>query len=151
MGSTKTNALVDTGADISVMSKQFLNKTGFTHGQLKPASCKTIIAVNGQHVRILGKIQLCISIQNKSFNHLVHVLDNLHHSLILGRDFLKRNEAKLDFSTDIFVLDDNPKINSVTRVQLQEHKPWLARTKSFNTILKRSETFITICFEAKAF
>lgn len=144
MGSTKTNALVDTGADISVMSKQFLNKTGFTHGQLKPTSCKTIIAVNGQHVRILGKIQLCISIQNKSFNHLVHVLDNLHHSLILGRDFLKRNEAKLDFSTDTFELDDNPKINTVAHVQLQEHKPGLARTKSVNTIPKRSETFIKI-------
>jgi hypothetical protein len=39
----------------------------------------------------------------------VHVLDNLNPSLILGRDFLKKNEAKLDFSTDTFELDDNPK------------------------------------------
>jgi predicted aspartyl protease len=134
VGNTKTNALVDTGADFSVMSKQFLDKTGFTRGQLKPASCKTTIAANGQHARILGKIQLSISIQNKHFNHLMHVLNNLHHSRMLGRDFCERNETKLDFSTDTFELDDNPKINYVTHVQLQKHKPGLARTKSVNTI-----------------
>jgi len=75
VGNTKTNALVDTGADTSVMRKQFLDKTGFTNGQLEPASCKTIIAVNGQHVRILGKIQLCISNQSENVNDLVHVFD----------------------------------------------------------------------------
>lgn len=73
VGGIKTNALIDnTGANISVMNKQFLNKTPYSTNSLKPSDIESVIAVNGNHVKVLGKLELSITIGTKIFITVVY-------------------------------------------------------------------------------
>lgn len=84
---TKTFALIDTGASISCVSQSFLSKTDLANSKLESPDFSFIKGVSGQKLRVLGKIVLPISFSGQEFEFPVHVIENLHHSFILGMDF----------------------------------------------------------------
>lgn len=56
LGDIKTKALIDTGANISVMNINFLSNTTYADKALSPSHVKQVLAANGNHVKVLGKI-----------------------------------------------------------------------------------------------
>lgn len=92
LGDTKTKALIDTGAN-----KNFLSTTTYADKALNPSHVKQVLAANGNHVKVLGKISIDVTIGSRSFTQTFHVLDQLHHNLILGFDFMKTHGAFLNF------------------------------------------------------
>lgn len=86
----KTNALVDTGASISVISTAFFSKTSFENSVLQTPDYEFVNGVEG-HLKVLGKLKIPISFKGGTFSFPVYVVDRLPHSLIIGLDFLKKN------------------------------------------------------------
>lgn len=78
----KTNALVDTGASISVISTAFLSKTSFANSVLQKPDYHFVNGVGGQ-LKVLGKLKLPITFKAGTFTCVVHVVDRLPHSLII--------------------------------------------------------------------
>lgn len=72
---------------------------------------------------------------------MVYVLNKLHHSLILGVDFLHNTQANLNFFTNTVELTDNPGISCITKL---DTKAGIARTKKAITIPQRSEMLISV-------
>lgn len=70
----KTNALVDTGASISVISTVFLSKTSFENSVLQTPDFE--FDVEG-HLKVLGKLKIPISLKDGTFSFPVHVVDRL--------------------------------------------------------------------------
>lgn len=66
MGGSKTFALIDTGANLSVMSKQFLDKTPYSTRFSQPSIIRSVKAVNGEHVKVLGKLDILITIGDEN-------------------------------------------------------------------------------------
>ena len=60
IGGQKTQALVDTGASISCISKAFLEKTGLNISKFQNCNLKEIIGVGGEKHKILGKVEVPI-------------------------------------------------------------------------------------------
>ncbi|CAG2203607.1 unnamed protein product [Mytilus edulis] len=141
VGGTRTCALVDTGANISVMSKQFFLRTPYSTHKLEPPDITSVIAVNGNHVKVLGKVNISVTIGNRNFRASIYVLPQLHHSLILGVDFLKQTKAKLNFETDTFEIFEN---NDVVTLSRLTSKQGLAKTSKSNNNSKRSQTLISV-------
>lgn len=96
IGGRKTHGLIDTGAGISCISKTFLDKTDFKNSTFQNCTLKEIIGVGGERHRILGKVDIPIAVSGFKISYHFYVLDSLHHSLILGIDFLKHHKVQID-------------------------------------------------------
>lgn len=98
VNSTKTNALCDTGASISCVSKPFLNKALPSLSVLKPSPIKSIVGVGGEQHSVAGMFDLKINFDGLSVDFSFHVVESLHHTLILGIDFMEFHKVKLDIA-----------------------------------------------------
>lgn len=96
VGGRKTQALVDTGASISCISTAFLNKTNFKSSKFQNCSLKEIVGVGGERHQILGKIKIPLLISGIQICSEFFVLNELHHSVILGMDFLTTHKVSID-------------------------------------------------------
>ncbi|KAL9954328.1 hypothetical protein ACROYT_G041849 [Oculina patagonica] len=89
--------LVDTGACVSAIDKQFFAKI---YGQFPPklsdCSLSSIQAVGGGTVQVLGKITVPLQLNGCEYPCEFHVMQNLTCDAILGRDFLQANKALID-------------------------------------------------------
>ena len=104
---SNTKCLVDTGACISYISLNFLRST-FPHlcTKLQPSRHQHVYGVGGETHQVLGAVDIPIPIQSKSYIAKVHIFKNLHHNLILGRDFLKQHNAIIDLGKDYVTFDE---------------------------------------------
>ena len=106
MASVPVQALVDTGAMISCISHNLLNKI--------PNKCITKVTprfeavkgVGGHIHRVLSCVRLPFVTHGQHFTHTFHVLDG-HHSLILGMDFLEPKKAQIDLASNRLSLEGN--------------------------------------------
>ena len=89
----KTNALCDTGASISYCNKAFRQKMLQSESGIKPANIQTVVGVGGEQHSVSGKVDLDISFNGLTVSFAFHVIKNLHHSLILGIDFMESTES----------------------------------------------------------
>ncbi|XP_078379487.1 uncharacterized protein LOC144662533 [Oculina patagonica] len=94
--------LVDTGACVSAIDKQFFAKI---YGQFPPkmsdCSLSSIQAVGGGTVKVLGKITVPLQLNGCEYPCEFHVMQNLTCDAILGRDFLQANKALIDLDNSI--------------------------------------------------
>ncbi|CAG2233953.1 unnamed protein product [Mytilus edulis] len=136
----KTHGLIDTGASISIINKELLDKTGYAQNRLKPPTYLKIKGVSGQKLNVLGKIEIDIMIDGKIFKYPLNVVENVHHSLILGFDFINHFNGKIDCGNKtLYLIDGKEALVS----QIKEIFG-LARTTEAITIPKKSESIITI-------
>ncbi|CAG2242137.1 unnamed protein product [Mytilus edulis] len=113
VNSIPTNALVDTGADISCISQSFLNKIFMSKPNLKKTHVYSVLGIGQQKLRVLGKVFLTTKIKDKCFEFDFHVIDTLPHSLI-GVDFLETHNVTIDlFRKSMEISDKCAKICSL--------------------------------------
>ncbi|UYV60745.1 hypothetical protein LAZ67_1002098, partial [Cordylochernes scorpioides] len=94
-------ALVDTGADLSVVDLRTALDTG--HGINKLA--KTCAGPDGKKLDMVGSIFLNIKIDDETLSHKFVILKTHLRTLILGRDFLKKMNAKIDCKQETIKYD----------------------------------------------
>ena len=96
-----TQCLVDTGATASAVSMSFVQCFPSYKKLIRRRSCRICVAVNGQNVKSLFSICLPVLLDNnKVIYQDFEVIDSLIHPVLLGTNFLKAQEARLDFGTD---------------------------------------------------
>ena len=98
IGSVKVWALVDSGANISVISSELAARVrshSLCLGSEAP-DFKKIKGVGGEIHEVTEKLTFEFRINSLLLQHSFHVI-NGHHNVILGIDFLKENSAVVDF------------------------------------------------------
>ena len=97
-GKTPTKILIDTGANISCVSKSFLFSIapGIT---LDSTPLTQAQGVGGETHSILGTVYLKFQIEGTVFEHKFHVFSKLYHHIIIGDDFLVAHSVQIDRGT----------------------------------------------------
>lgn len=144
---TKTFARIDTGASISCISQSFLSKTEFCQSKLLLSPDFMFIkGVSGQKLKVLGKIVLPISFSGHVFQFPVHVIQSLHHSLILGVDFMQTNKVVINFATNTLCIDNDSASPIICSV---ETNAGYARASKSYIVPSNSETVLEKLVEEK--
>jgi hypothetical protein len=73
-----------------------------TVSPLLAGECHTLLVANGTKLEIVGKIELQVNIKGLTIPYCFLVLENLHHALLLGIDFLNFTKAKIDLRATQF-------------------------------------------------
>ena len=139
VGGKKTRCLVDTGAQISIASLEFLKKTNIKVSALKPADIHEIIGVGNEHHKVLGILEIPITISNAKIHFNFYILETLRHSVLLGMDFLEHHKVQIDLDSKTVHIQE--KLVSACYVK---SKAGLARTHFGTTIPANSEVDIEV-------
>ena len=82
----KFRALIDSGADTCLIySKVYNSLKGVPKLSRKKPCLQT---VNGDPIKVHGSVSIKFQIGNKKLGNLFHVLPEMNHNIILGRDWL---------------------------------------------------------------
>ena len=127
--------LVDSGACISVIDAAFLDKVfSEKHSPIIiPSTYPAVGTVNGEHVPTIGKINTTLSFHGRKFPCEFHVIENMPHNAVLGRDFLVANGANSNFAKGTLKLHNTKPLKLTIKashfqpvaslLQVQESKP----------------------------
>ena len=97
-------ALVDTGATLSCVSKDLLQKISPQHLVYESSEVKTVRGVGNVILQVTDKVTCDIKISDLKFRHTFHVL-NHQFPIILGTDFLQKHNAIVNFNELTVTLD----------------------------------------------
>src|SRR5687768_12024444 len=74
-------ALIDTGADHSILDSRLVKKLGL---QVKPAHELSLLCANDETINTIGKAELNVQIGDKPTSHSFYVLEKLALPCIIG-------------------------------------------------------------------
>ena len=131
--------MVDTGADISCISQSFLKKITVKRPELQKSHVYSILGVGHQRLRIMGIVNLTIQINVKNFNFNFHVIKSIHHSVIIGMDFLQANNVTINMAQNSIKFPDQTET-----IALLETNAGLARCVNSCKIPPNSETVLPV-------
>jgi len=97
IGGKDMKALLDTGASISMIRRKELLGLGITSKDLKLADVK-VVQADGREMELSGMICLPIIVEEIETMETFYVAPTLCRSMILGRNWLEGNKAKLSFN-----------------------------------------------------
>ena len=151
LGNCKARALLDSGSTISAINGNLFQKSEFASLPLKTPKVPHIIGAGGATHPIQGQIDLQFSIGSLLLSQTFYVIPALRQSMILGTDFLQKNEARLDWQNNTLSLRQNTvnvniihisqgfaRVSKTTDIppnSIQNIKIRLSKTKSNETVL----------------
>jgi len=93
----RATLMVDSGAVVSVISKNFLTKMGISVGHvIEP---EALVAADGRNLRVIGTVELTVGLNGLLVPHVFYVIDGLNREAIIGLDFLHLTKCQLDLVT----------------------------------------------------
>ena len=151
LGNCKVRALLDSGSTISAINGNLFQKSEFASLPLKTPKVLHIIGAGGATHPIQGQIDLQFSIGGLLLSQTFYVIPAFRQSMILGTDFLQKNEACLDWQNNTLSLRQNTvnvniihmsqgfaRVSKTTDIppnSIQNIKIRLSKTKSNETVL----------------
>ena len=136
------SALVDTGANISCLSFKMYTKYGFDKlFPLRKSPMPCVTGVGGSVINVLGIATLPLHINRLQLFHSFYVLERMNHSLILGVDFLKEQNATINFKDNVLSLQ-----GGVSEIGLYKYatKSHLVRVIGNISVPPKSENIIPV-------
>src|SRR6185295_18822352 len=92
----KTQAICDTGSTISIISLEFMKRSGH---QINRKCEYWVISVDGQRSRPVGMVDnYPITIGHLTVPITMAVMDGVHYDVLLGNNFLIKSSAVVDFA-----------------------------------------------------
>lgn len=140
------NALVDTGANISVVCNKFLRKL-FKNPHIYKSNRSAVTGVCNTSHAILGQTDLEVDVNGLKMPHTFHILENLPHAIILGQDFLEQNNAVIDLTHKYVSFHNETTIASISTPDIQHDNQKhvsLARTESDIMLPPLSESTLSL-------
>jgi len=90
------SCLVDTGAGVSLLNGNVLDKIDQTNIIMEPV-CQKLIGVDGIPLKVRGASTFHLIIAGLEFKHMLIIADNITTDAILCLDFLDSHQCVLDF------------------------------------------------------
>ncbi len=100
VGTCSTLAKIDSGADLNVISKTFLEKLPIQYKNKFRHKPQEIFCANGTTAHVFGEISLPICIQNQKVSVTFNVMQQGHNDMYLGIPFLRATSAILKFGAE---------------------------------------------------
>ena len=96
LGKQRYRALVDTGAEVSLMHRRVFDKLkdGYVLGKQKV----NLQAVNGDRLQVDECATIKLKLGGRNFHQKFYVVDGLNRNVILGRDWIVDNKVVLYFN-----------------------------------------------------
>ena len=108
LGNRKTYSLVDTGADISLISREAFDKISKKHVlRFSRKDCTPLQSVSGHKLKNVGTAVLPVEISKFCRTFKFQIVDGLKNHCIIGNDFLSHFGAKLDFGKKTLNIHNN--------------------------------------------
>lgn len=102
----KASALLDTGADVTIIPEYLAKKCNRYNPAKTKASFK---AANGGNIRVLGKINITFTYNDRKYETAAYVVENKINKIILGKNFISKHPHTLSE-----ILQNSKKILSVS-------------------------------------
>ena len=120
IGHIPCSALIDTGADISVMSLNMLKKLQLQmRVTMRPIRSRNVFSVSGQDLKLLGEIDLILTVAGKKCPAKITILEKSSQDLILGTDFIHRHGVNVLHREGLLSVKEVTKMLSKRSVLLQ--------------------------------
>ena len=102
----RTDAILDTGADLSIFSETLFSKLPESQQhKIQASRIPQLKGVTGHDLQILGSITLPISIDKMSTDVIFEVVKGVTKPILLGSDFLSKAKATLDYENRHYKLE----------------------------------------------
>jgi predicted aspartyl protease len=98
---------LDTGSYYSIISSKLAKKLNLKVEMFSNDEDKALYGANGSPMKLLGKAEITLDIQNLRIPQTIRVCDNLTENLILGRSFLEESSANINFNSKIVTFCDD--------------------------------------------
>ena len=66
---------------------------------LKCADIHEIVGVGNEHHKVLGILEIPITISGIRIHYNFYILESLRHSVLLGMDFLEKHKVQIDLDS----------------------------------------------------
>ena len=97
--------LVDSGSITSVISQSLASKLGLP---IQATSFNTpLLAATGKPLKAVGSVDITFQLQGLLIPHTFLVIEDLYPTLILGADFLRKNNASISYTDNTVRFYDN--------------------------------------------
>ena len=108
IGEDKIYALVDSGADVSLISENCFKKTKNKHivSYVKLADI-AMKGVTGHSIQVLGRARIIVCVGREQVAHEFYVVSNSTKPMILGSDFLISTGASIDLRNKTLSINQN--------------------------------------------
>lgn len=128
--------MIDTGADISILKRSSLN----SENQIDTTDKITIRGVTDSETYSVGSVKGQVKIENKDIEQKFQIVDDnfpINTNGILGRDFLIKNNCKIDyenFTLSILIKNDEFILPMLTQLPKSQNIILPARTQTLHPI-----------------
>ena len=131
--------LVDSGASVSCLSKSVFEIFSKTH-KLKPktSTLSNVVGVGGERHSVFGEIECPVNIDGLIVHQKFIIVENLHHEVILGLDFMVH--VRIDFHNRLLSVGED----AVMVALLCDSRFGYARPSKKVTIAANSESVVPV-------
>ena len=139
IGDKKVECLLDSGVQLSCISKSFLSITNLQGSKLESSDIPENAGVGGERHRILSILEAPITISKTHFQCKLFVLHDPQHPVILGIDFLDSYKADIDFGKKLIYIEDK-----LVRTSIKHSDAGLARLCKHTEIPQNSQMNVLV-------
>ena len=108
LGKKKLYALVDSGADISLISREAFDKIAAKNKfEFSTKNCVPLQTASGQRIKNFGTVVLEVKLAGFNKMYKFQIIDGLKNDVLLGNDFLSDFEVQLDFGQKTLNIEGN--------------------------------------------
>ena len=137
----KIQALVDSGASVSCLQKAAFDRINKENAvKVQPSKIRNIVGVGGERHEVHGQVSLTLNISGLLVEQTFIIVEQLHHSLILGLDFLKMYQVVIDFDRKVLIIGND----AIVVALACDSKYGYARCIKTETIPAESEVVIPV-------
>ena len=117
------SALVDTGSPVCLLDSYYLHKVVKFPNEVKFKNprFRDLGGINGGSLEVLGDINVFVRVASKQVAMTLTVVKGMTFDLVIGRDFLKAQNAVIDFSSQSLKLENNMKVVAPCTVSVPPH------------------------------
>ena len=123
VNNTVTKALIDTGANHSCVSASFVKRLRLHQNVRNARSCSRLFTADGKPMTVRGTVDLSLNINGLLIPFYFHVVEHLHHNVLVGIDFLTKTRTNIDFSEGKITFYDG-----LAEATLNKHSDTLLKT-----------------------
>ena len=126
----KTLALVDTGSSVNCISQTTLTKAGLKHIIPRHDARRKFRTASDNAMECYGSVQLSFRMNNRKYTDTFFVFPHLSQDVIIGRPFLHRNKATLNFNNNQMTILKGTDLLTTARVRIGPDETLMIKTKS---------------------